>query len=119
MIGPTRWHSRAPRTRQPLNAQQLIQSWLTGRASLGPDQAVQFADLPAPGLAERFRRAYVWIAENALIAPYHDIDLDTPLLVGHGEGRIELPHSPSYSSFVLLPLLNLFASRRLVFVGGP
>jgi MoxR-like ATPase len=102
-----------------LNAQQLIQSWLTGRASLGPDQSVQFADLPAPGLAERFRRAYDWIAENALIAPYHDIDLGTPLLVGHGEGRVELPHSASYSSFVLLPLLNLVASRRLVFIGGP
>jgi MoxR-like ATPase len=102
-----------------LNAQQLLQSWLDGRASLGPDQSVRFADLHAPGLAERFRRAYDWITDNALIAPYHDIDLGTPLLVGRGEGRVELPHSPCYSSFVLLPLLNLVASRRVVFVGGP
>jgi MoxR-like ATPase len=102
-----------------LNAEQLVRSWLNGRASLGPDHAVQFTDPPAPCLAERFRRAYDWIAHCALISPYHDIDLGDALAVGPAGNRVELPRSAGYSSFVLLPLLNLVTCRRLVFVGGP
>jgi MoxR-like ATPase len=104
---------------KPVNAQQLVHSWLNGRARLDGDHAVHFADPPAPRLAERFRRAYDWIAASALISPYHDVTLGAPLLVGRGAGRVELPCSAGYSSFVLLPLLNLVTCRRLVFVGGP
>jgi len=102
-----------------VNARQLVHSWLHGRAHLDGDGAVRFADPPAPRLAVKFRRAYDWITTKALHAPYHDIDLDLPLAVGPAEGRVDLPRSESYASFVLLPLLNLLASRRLVFVGGP
>jgi MoxR-like ATPase len=102
-----------------VNAQQLVQSWLNGRASLGADGALRFADAPAPRQAARFRRAYDWIASRALISPYHDIDLGQPLVLGKDGTRLELPRADAYSSFVLLPLLNLVASRRLVFLGGP
>jgi MoxR-like ATPase len=102
-----------------VDARQLVQSWLTGRASLGPDGGLRFAAPPAPRQAEKFRRAYDWIAEHALIAPYHDMLPGAPLVLGQGEARVELPHSAGYASFLLLPLLNLVTSRRLVFVGGP
>ena len=102
-----------------MNAQQLVQSWLNGRASLGPDGSLRFAASPAPRQVQKFRRAYHWIANHALIAPYHDILLGPPLVVGQDSGRVELPRSAAYSSFVLLPLLNLVTCRRLVFIGGP
>jgi MoxR-like ATPase len=70
-------------------------------------------------LAQKVRRAYHWIANQALIAPYHDVLLGPPLVVGQENGRVELPRSNAYASFVLLPLLNLVTCRRLVFVGGP
>ena len=102
-----------------MNAQQLVQSWLNGRAGLGPDGSLRFAAAPTAGSAAKFRRAYHWIANHALIAPYHDILPGAPLQVGQDAGRLELPRSAAYSSFVLLPLLNLVTCRRLVFVGGP
>jgi MoxR-like ATPase len=102
-----------------VNAQQLIQSWLNGRASLGPDDALRFAAPPTPRLAHKFRRAYDWIANHALITPYHDILLGPPVVVGEDAARVELPRAAAYASFVLLPLLNLVTCRRLVFVGGP
>jgi MoxR-like ATPase len=102
-----------------VNAQQLVQSWLNGRASLGADGSLQFAASPAPRQAQKFRRAYDWVSNHALIAPYHDVLLGPPLVVGQDAGRVELPRSAAYASFVLLPLLNLVTCRRLVFVGGP
>ncbi len=102
-----------------MSPQQLVQSWLTGRARLGEDGGVRFADAPGLPLAAKFRRAYDWIAARALVAPYHDVDLGQPLALGRDEARLELPHGPAFASFVLLPLLTLLTSRRLVFVGGP
>jgi MoxR-like ATPase len=102
-----------------VNTQHLVQSWLNGRAGVGPDGGLRFAAPPAPRLAQKFRRAYHWIAGQALIAPYHDVLPGAALVVGHEAGRVELPRSDAYASFVLLPLLNLVTCRRLVFVGGP
>jgi MoxR-like ATPase len=102
-----------------VNAQQLVQSWLNGRASLGTDGVLHFAEPPAVRQSEKVRRAYDWIAEHALIAPHHDIVLGPPLAVGPADRALELPATAAYASFVLLPLLNLVACRRLVFVGGP
>jgi MoxR-like ATPase len=102
-----------------VNAQQLVQSWSNGRAALGNDGFLRFSAPPAPRQAQKFRRAYDWIANHALIAPFHDILVGPPLLVGQDAGRVELPRSAAYASFVLLPLLNLVTCRRLVFVGGP
>jgi MoxR-like ATPase len=102
-----------------VNAQQLVHSWLNGRATLDAHGGVQFAAAPGPRRAEKFRRAYDWIAEDALIAPYHDIDPGAPLVLGQAGNHLELPHGAGYASFVLLPLLNLITARRLVFIGGP
>ena len=102
-----------------MSAQQLVQSWRNGRATLDAEGALRFAAPSAPRQAEKFRRAYDWIAGQALISPYHDMDLGSPLVLGQGEARLELPRSPGYASFVLLPLLNLVTARRLVFIGGP
>lgn len=102
-----------------MNAQQLVQSWLKGRVSVAPNDSLCFAAAPAPLQAQKFRRIYDWIANHALIAPYHDVLLGPPLVLGQDASRIELPRSDAYASFVLLPLLNLVTSRRLVFVGGP
>jgi MoxR-like ATPase len=115
-----RTHSRqAPGREILLNAQQLVQSWLNGRAALGADGALHLARAPAPSLAEKFRQAYDWIAEHALISPYHDIAPGVPVRVGPSDGCLELPAEAGYASFVLLPLLNLITCRRLVFIGGP
>lgn len=102
-----------------MDPRQLVKSWLHGRASLDDAMTVRFAAAPARGLANRFRQAYHWIADNAVHVPFHDIDLGPPLVIGKGDARIEFPREAAYGSFILLPLLNLLTSRRLVFVGGP
>jgi MoxR-like ATPase len=77
----------------------------------------------ATGLDEKLRQAYFWIVNNAIISPYYDIEYqDGPsatFTVGDLQGRLVLPSGQSYSSFVLLPLLNLAVRRRCLLVGGP
>lgn len=102
-----------------MNAQQLVQSWLTGRARLTDGQALQIEPAAPAGRAARFRQAYDWIARHAIHVPYHDVHFDSPLGLGQAENQVLLPRVASYSSFILLPLLNLITCRRLVFVGGP
>ncbi|HEX5269756.1 MAG TPA: MoxR family ATPase [Gemmataceae bacterium] len=102
-----------------MDTRHLVQSWLNGRAGVEPDGSLRFAAPPAPRLAQKFRRAYHWIADQALVAPYHDVLPGAPLVVGQDAARVELPRADAYASFVLLPLLNLVTCRRLVFVGGP
>ena len=102
-----------------MEPQQLVRSWLNGRAKLGDDGQVNFAEAAAGGRAEKFRRAYEWIATRALIAPYHDMEFGTGHTTGLDTCRIHLPGGTGYASFVLMPLLNLLTNRRLVFVGGP
>lgn len=78
---------------------------------------------PAPALDERLRQAYFWIANSAIISPYYDIEYsDSPpqvFTLGDSKSRVVLPSDQSYSSFVLLPLLNLALRRRCLLVGGP
>jgi MoxR-like ATPase len=102
-----------------VDPEQLVRSWLTGRARVGDDGAVAFADAPARTRADKFRRAYDWIATRALLAPYHDMDFGTHSATGLDTCRVHLPGSAGYASFVLVPLLNLLVNRRLVFVGAP
>jgi MoxR-like ATPase len=78
----------------------------------------------ATGLDEKFRKAYYWITNYAIITPFYDIEFDEagaspsyPL--GDSKARLILPSAPSYSSFVLVPLLNLIARKKCLFVGGP
>ncbi len=102
-----------------MQPQELVRSWLNGRARLGDDGAVRFAEVAPATRAGKFRRAYDWIATRALIAPYHDMEFGTGHVTGIENCRVHLPGSTGYASFVLMPILNLLVNRRLVFVGGP
>ncbi len=74
-------------------------------------------------LDEKLRQAYFWITNHAIISPYYDIEYnrEPPQRFRFGDRRVEvnLPSDQSYSSYVLLPLLNLAARRRCLLVGGP
>src|SRR5262249_40676061 len=77
-------------------------------------------DLP---LDERVRKAYFWIVNNAIISPHYDIEYDDgpapSYQFGGPTSTVRLPSGQSYSSFVLLPLLNFAVRRRCLLVGGP
>jgi hypothetical protein len=74
-------------------------------------------------LDEKLRQAYFWITNYAIITPFYDIEYnDEPppeYRVGDRKSRVIFPTGQSYSSFVLLPLLNLVTRRRCLFIGGP
>lgn len=74
-------------------------------------------------LDERLRQAYFWIVNNAIISPHYDIEYhDGPppsFQFGGPASTVRLPTGQSYSSFVLLPLLNFAVRRRCLLVGGP
>jgi MoxR-like ATPase len=101
-----------------MDAEQLVQSWLDGRARVFPDGRLHFAP-PASGLAEKFRRAYHWISGHALLSPFAELEAGAPQVLQREGTQVELFDEPGYSSFVLLPLLNLMTSRRMVFLGAP
>jgi MoxR-like ATPase len=91
----------------------------------GPLGDASGAPVPAgePRLDEKLRQAYFWIVNSAILSPYYDIEyLDEPpptFTFGDAKARLTLPTAQSYSSFVLLPLLNLAVRRRCLLVGGP
>lgn len=72
---------------------------------------------------EKIRQAYFWIVNNAIISPFYDIEYNEgasqSFVFGDQKSRLTLPSGQSYSSFVLIPLLNLMVRRRCLFVGGP
>lgn len=72
---------------------------------------------------EKLRQAYFWIVNNAIISPHYDIEYNegpnTSFVLGDSKTRFNLPSGQSYSSFVLLPLLNFAVRRRCLLVGGP
>lgn len=74
-------------------------------------------------LDERLRQAYFWIVNQAIISPFYDIEYnDGPaqtFTFGDRKSALTLPSDQSYSSFVLLPLLNLVVRGRCLLVGGP
>src|SRR5215472_10554633 len=76
-----------------------------------------------PRLDEKLRQAYFWVVNTAIISPYYDIEYhDGPpstFAFGDSKAKLTLPTAQSYSSFVLLPLLNLAVRRRCLLVGGP
>jgi MoxR-like ATPase len=88
----------------------------------GPFVAPEAATAVA-GLDDKLRQAYFWIANTAIISPFYDIEYsDAPpqsYSFGDDRTRLSLPCDQSYSSFVLLPLLNLVLRRRCLLVGGP
>lgn len=74
-------------------------------------------------LDEKLRKAYFWIVNHAIISPYYDIEYnDGPhpvFSMGDARSQVHLPSAQSYSSFVLLPLLNFAVRRKCLLVGGP
>lgn len=74
-------------------------------------------------LDDKLRKAYFWIVNEGIISPFYDIAFNTspPKVMYFGDSRvpIDLPNDQSYSSYVLLPLLNLAVRRRCLLVGGP
>jgi MoxR-like ATPase len=77
----------------------------------------------AVSLDDKFRQAYLWIVNHAIITPYYDIEYNTKppraFRFGGAGTEVRLPTDQSYSSFVLLPLLNFAIRKRALFVGGP
>lgn len=80
-------------------------------------------DASAVPLDEKLRQAYFWIVNHGIISPFYDIEfLEEPppsFTMGEQKVRVTLPTAQSYSSYVLLPLLNLAVRRRCLIVGGP
>jgi MoxR-like ATPase len=72
-------------------------------------------------LDEKLRQAYFWIVNHAIISPHYDIEYNDGPAASYriGANTVNLPSGQSYSSFVLLPLLNFAVRRRCLFVGGP
>src|SRR6478735_6092972 len=79
-----------------------------GPIALAPTEQVEAS------LDEKLRQAYFWIVNNAIISPHYDIEYnDGPapsFQFGNATSMLRLPSGQSYSSFVLLPVLN-FAVR--------
>jgi MoxR-like ATPase len=101
-----------------MDPQRLVATWLEGRAKVAEGGALALGPRRSAGLAEKLRRAYAWITEQALVVPYLDLSLGDPLVVGRADASVSL-HRTAYASYVLLPLLNLATSQRLLFVGAP
>ncbi len=74
-------------------------------------------------LDEKLRQAYFWIVNHAIISPHYDIEYnDGPnrsFTFGDPKNRVVLPSGQSYSSFVLLPLLNFAVRGKCLLIGGP
>ena len=89
----------------------------------GPVGRTETADAAATPLDEKLRQAYFWIVNHAVISPHYDIEYnDGPaqsFAFGDPTNRVNLPSGQSYSSYVLLPLLNFAVRRRCLMVGGP
>jgi MoxR-like ATPase len=96
-----------------------VASLYEGPAAVPP----QPAEAGAVPLDEKFRQAYFWIVNHAIIAPYYDIEYDTQaprsFRFGGAGTEVRLPSDQSYASFVLLPLLNFAVRKRALFIGGP
>ncbi|MGC4122282.1 MAG: MoxR family ATPase [Myxococcales bacterium] len=90
----------------------------------GPAQ-IESASGEATGLPldEKLRQAYFWITNHAVINPFYDVEYNQgpPQRFAFGDQGVDvvLPSDQSYSSYVLLPLLNLAVRRRCLLVGGP
>lgn len=100
-----------------MEADALTQSWLRGRAKAAGSK-LEFSDDTA-NLCEKARRAYQWVINEAIYAPYFDIEYGTASRVGTGDQKLWLTDKDSYASFALLPLLTLLTSQRLLFIGAP
>ncbi len=74
-------------------------------------------------LDEKLRQSYFWIVNQAIISPHYDIEFNEgqpqSFVFGDQKSILTLPTGQSYSSFILVPLLNLAVRRRCLLIGGP
>jgi MoxR-like ATPase len=99
---------------RPFDVKDLFEGPAATRAATAP------VGLP---LDEKLRQAYFWIVNHAVITPYYDLEFNDGapprFTFGGAKTEVRLPTAPSYSSFVLLPLLNFVVRKRCLFIGGP
>ncbi len=112
--------SESPTRPKPAMEEKLFD---VGDLYQGPvAETVRMADTGRP-LDEKLRQAYFWITNHAIISPFYDIEYHKgphqEFILGDQKVRALLPSDQSYSSYVLLPLLNLAVRRRCLLVGGP
>ena len=101
-----------------METQGLMDRWLQGRATVEGD-GIRFSNEGPEDLRRKSRRAYQWVVEHAIFAPYFDIEFGTPARVGAGAHNVWLTDKDCYVSFALLPLLTLLTGQRLLLVGSP
>jgi MoxR-like ATPase len=89
----------------------------------GPAAECQESSISEQPLDEKLRQAYFWIVNNAIISPHYDIEYNEgparSFVFGDSKTRVNLPTGQSYSSFILMPLLNFAVRRRCLMIGGP
>lgn len=98
-----------------------LASLLKGRAEVVPQELkIRLSERDGQTLPDKMRQAYFWIINNAVICPYYDLQYGgSSELKSKAGDTIRLHSAMSYSSYVLLPLLTLFARRRALIIGGP
>jgi MoxR-like ATPase len=89
----------------------------------GPVDTGIKSDTDGSNLDEKLRKAYFWITNYAIITPFYDIEFNEgsskEYRIGDKKTVFRLPTDQSYSSFILLPLLNLAVKKRCLLIGGP
>lgn len=100
----------------------LAERLFSGRAKVEGPLELHLSAREGPALAAKLRQAYYWIVNNAIIAPYYDIEFGETACASfafpNGDA-VKLPTEASYCSYVLLPLLTFATRRRALLVGGP
>lgn len=113
--------SAAPTNPQPAAAPKSFD--VADLYTEGPVAAVAAAEAGSLPLDEKLRQAYFWIVNHAIISPHYDLEYHAgphqSYTFGDSKTKVHLPSGQSYSSFVLLPLLNFAVRRRCLLVGGP
>ena len=125
-----------PRTLPPRDLRQVSSAPTLPRPKAERDRAFDVRELyqgpaptgepptgEAPALDEKLRQAYFWIVNHAIITPYYDLEFNeappASFRFGGVGTEVRLPTAQSYSSFVLLPVLNFALRKRCLFIGGP
>jgi MoxR-like ATPase len=112
--------SQAPTRPAPRSAEPRFDVADLYRGPAAAEPAAGAAGLP---LDEKLRQAYFWITNHAIISPFYDVEYNEGppqrFIFGDQGVEVTLPSDQSYSSYVLLPLLNLAVRRRCLLVGGP
>jgi hypothetical protein len=116
------WFRKVPQSPTNPRRVEVARKFDVADLYAGPVEARSEAPSEA-ALDEKLRQAYFWIVNSAIISPYYDIEYnDGPaqsFVFGDQKSAVTLPSDQSYSSFVLMPLLNLVLRRRCLLVGGP